>query len=143
MSSPPVASTDHWLRTWQAAGLGLAAAIGHIAGTAPLSHGAAVLVVAIEVTTIYAIYLGFALADGGASALRIEGLFVAVGLALVGLGLWREPAYLALACGLHGVWDLLHHRDHHVLGVRGVPVWYIPMCAAFDFPVAIAVFVAL
>lgn len=143
MTTPPVAATDHWLRTWQAIALGLAAVIGHVAGTVMLSQDAAVQVVALEVTAIYAIYLGFALTHGDGKALLIEAAFITAGLTLVGLGVWREPAFLALACGLHGVWDLLHHRDHHVLGVRGVPVWYIPMCAAFDFPAAIAIFVTL
>jgi hypothetical protein len=61
---------------------------------------------------------------------------VAFGLAVVGL----RASTTALAAGyaLHGVWDLLHHP-------RAVPTrvasWFPPMCAAFDFVVAVALLI--
>ncbi len=94
---------------------------------------------ALILTLVYGIYVGFVLTRGGISELMIEMSFATLGLLLTALGLWRSPEWLAAGFGLHGVWDLLHHRDHHLLGVRGVPVWYVPTCAVYDWIVAIGV----
>ena len=61
---------------------------------------------------------------------------VVFGSAVVGL----RASTTALAAGyaLHGVWDLLHSP-------RAVPtrvaLWFPPMCAAFDFVVAVALLI--
>ena len=55
--------------------------------------------------------------------------------ALAVVGLRASTVALAAGYALHGVWDLLHHP-------RAVPTrvarWFPPMCAAFDFVVALA-----
>ncbi|GAA3238361.1 DUF6010 family protein [Actinocorallia longicatena] len=142
MTTPPI-EADRWLTTPQAVAAGLAGAAAHLALIALLPHGRAVQAVALGVALCYGIYLGFAMTRGTPPELLIELAFVCAGVALACLGLWHDPRWLALAWALHGGWDLLHHRDHHVLGTRGVPRWYVPACAAFDFPVALSILLVL
>jgi hypothetical protein len=46
---------------------------------------------------------------------------------------------LALGLALHGIWDLLHHPDCTIVGTQGVPAWYVPFCAVYDFSAAVAI----
>jgi len=95
----------------------------------------------ITLAIIAAIYIGFALAERHAGNLAIEVIFAVAVVAIVFVGLQQSPYWLAGGLAAHGVWDLLHTHDHHVLGTREVPHWYPPACLAYDFPLAI--FVAL
>ena len=90
---------------------------------------------------IAAIYIGFALAERDAGNLLIEVVFASAIIAVVFIGLAHSPYWLAAGLAAHGVWDLLHHHRHPVLGTREVPRWYPPACLVYDFPLAI--FVAL
>jgi hypothetical protein len=58
--------------------------------------------------------------------------------ALAVVGLRASTASLAAGYALHGAWDLLHHP-------RAVPTrvasWFPPVCAAFDFVVALALLI--
>jgi hypothetical protein len=137
------ALSDRWLGASQAMAVALVGAVAHSVAIALVPHQTAVQVVGLGATVCYAIYLGFALTRGEVVELLTELSFCTVGLVLVGLGLWADPVWLAAAWALHGCWDLLHHADHHVIGTRGVPRWYVPLCAFFDFPVAVSILLLL
>jgi len=95
----------------------------------------------ITLAIIAAIYIGFALAERDAGNLLVEVAFATAIFAVVFIGLEHSPYWLAGGLAAHGVWDLLHHHSHPVLGTREVPRWYPPACLVYDFPLAI--FVAL
>ena len=88
---------------------------------------------AVLLAGIAAVYVGFALSVGRPRflVLQITGA-LAFGAAAVA-GLTVHPNILAAGYGLHGVWDLLHHRSE--IPGRQVP-WYIPLCLAYDWGVA-------
>lgn len=95
----------------------------------------------VTLAIIAAIYIGFALAERDAGNLLVEVAFATAIVAVVFIGLEHSPYWLAGGLAAHGVWDLLHHHSHPVLGTREVPRWYPPACLVYDFPLAI--FVAL
>ena len=95
----------------------------------------------LTLAIIAAIYIGFALAERDAGNLLIEVVFASAIIAVVFVGLAHSPYWLAGGLAAHGVWDVLHHHRHPVLGTREVPRWYPPACVVYDFPLAI--FVAL
>jgi len=71
--------------------------------------------------------------------------FVALELAVAGVvfacavvGLRASTPYLAAGYVLHGAWDLLHSPN---LVPTRVSPWFPPMCAAFDFVVAVALLI--
>lgn len=84
---------------------------------------------AIILGLVAGIYAGFALQDGRARILAIEGLAVLAFLALALAGLVWSPWLIPAAYVLHGVWDLLHHRQ---ISTK-TPSWYPPMCAVYDW----------
>jgi hypothetical protein len=93
----------------------------------------------ITLAIIAAIYIGFALAERDATNLVIEVAFAVAIVAVVFIGLEQSRYWLAGGLVAHGVWDLLHHHRHPVLGTREVPRWYPPACLVYDFPLAIFV----
>lgn len=143
MNPSEPASSDAWLSTRQAVALALLAVIGHTAALGLLDRDLAVTAVTVNVALIYAVYLGFTLMRGTVRAFWTEVPFLGVGIGLAVAGATLGPVWLGVALVLHGAWDLLHHPDHHVLGVRGVPRWYVPMCAFFDIPAGVAVMIQL
>ena len=94
---------------------------------------------AITLAIIAAIYIGFALAERDAGNLLIEVAFASAIVVVAFIGLAHSPYWLAGGLAAHGVWDLLHHHRHPVLGTREVPRWYPPACLVYDFPLAIFV----
>ncbi|MFL6089942.1 MAG: hypothetical protein ACJ71Z_07360 [Aeromicrobium sp.] len=97
----------------------------------------------ISVAILYSVYPTFSLAWGSSRERLIEWAFLAVGIASIVLALSLDPRWLALGWAAHGTWDALHHRDHHVLGLRGIPLWYIQTCLVWDVPAAIGLLVFL
>jgi hypothetical protein len=86
------------------------------------------------------IYVGFALANGGAKDLRLEawGLFSFSVAAFVSWRAW--PMGLALAWAAHAAWDVLFHpigQSSHA------PDWYPLVCVGFDLAVAGYIFLSL
>jgi uncharacterized protein DUF6010 len=138
-----LAAADGWLTTTQALGLAAAGVVAQVLAMALLDHDLAMKIVAVFITFIYGVYFGFALIQGGLAEFAVETAFILVGLALAGLGLVHGAGWLAVALILHGCWDLLHHPARPVLGVRGIPRWYPPFCAAFDIPAGLATLVML
>lgn len=97
----------------------------------------------ISVAILYSVYPAFSLAWGTGRERLIEWGFLAVGIASIVLALAVDPRWLALGWAAHGTWDALHHRDHHVVGLRGIPLWYIQTCLVWDVPAAIGLLVFL
>jgi hypothetical protein len=105
--------------------------------------GAGVDVAAVTLAVCYATYAGVALTRGNLREIQIENAFLGLGLALVGLGLWHRPEWLALGWALHGGWDVLHRRERHLLGVEGVPPWYVVTCLVWDPILAVGILLVL
>lgn len=91
----------------------------------------------IGVAILYSVYPTFSLAWGNGRERLIEWAFLLVGAASIVLAVTADPRWLALGWAAHGIWDALHHRDHHVVGLRGIPLWYIQTCLVWDVPAAI------
>lgn len=130
---------DTWISNW----VGVTAALVGLAVTvlaaATIDHDKFVALCAVTIAMVYGVYLGFAIKGGSARDLVVESLFVGVGLATAMLGLLFGAAWLAIGLALHGLWDLLHHPHRVIIGTNGVPRWYVPFCAVYDFTAAIAV----
>ena len=108
-----------------------------LAVTVLLPQRMALELLALLLTFIAAIYLGFVLLDKRRREFAIEvvGMLVSFGLALAGL--WVSPGFLATGYIFHGIWDTLHHRK----GIQtAIPHGYAPFCLAFDVPVGLFIF---
>jgi hypothetical protein len=116
-----------------------------IAGLAVTPEAERVWSAALTCQTVVAIYLGFAIVRGRWGELGVEVAFFLVATAAISLSRDGSAAWLAAVLGVHGFWDLLHHRrpDLPRVGTRNVPRWYPPACLAFDWPVAVAVMLLL
>lgn len=110
--------------------------------TAGLPH-VGLLLGCISVVILYSVYPVFSLAWGSPKERLIEWAFLAVGIASIVLAVSVDPRWLALGWAAHGTWDALHHRDHHVFGLRGIPLWYIQTCLVWDVPAAIGLLLFL
>ena len=97
----------------------------------------------ISVALLYSVYPVFSLAWGSGRERLIEWGFLALGIASIVLAVQLDPRWLALGWAAHGTWDALHHRDHHVVGLRGIPLWYIQTCLVWDVPAAVGLLVFL
>ena len=141
-----VTPTDHLLRTPAATIAGVVGSLGLVAaiwGADEIRTGAGIDVAAVTLAVCYATYAGVALTRGSLREIQVENAFLGVGLVLVGLGLWHRPEWLALGWALHGGWDLLHRRQRHLLGVEGVPPWYVITCLVWDPIVAVGILLVL
>ena len=107
------------------AGLALVSLPAHFLLAPTASHQLAASVLAL----VAGIYVGFAIQDGRAKTLAVEGTF-ALGFVAVALaGLWVSPWAIPVAYLLHGLWDVAHHRGIDTV----MPAWYVPFCAVFDW----------
>jgi hypothetical protein len=85
------------------------------------------------------VYAGALLAQEMPARFALAELLVAcVVFALAVVGLRASTTALAAGYALHGVWDLLHHPRAVTTRVAS---WFPPLCAAFDFVVAIALLI--
>ena len=138
--------TDRLLRTPAASIVGALGALGLVAAiwaAEEIRKGAGTDVAAVTLAVVYATYAGVALTRGDAREIEIENAFLGLGLVLVGLGLWHRPEWLALGWALHAGWDLLHRRERHLVGVEGVPPWYVVTCMVWDPIVAVGILLVL
>jgi hypothetical protein len=95
--------------------------------------------IALFLAFIACVYCGALLAQSVPShfaALELAVTTVVFACAVVGLR--ASTPYLAAGYVLHGAWDLLHHPNAVPTRVAG---WFPPMCAAFDFVVAVALLI--
>lgn len=116
------------------AGLALASLPVHFLIPAAASHELAAVLLAM----VAGIYVGFAVQDGRASALRTEGLVALAFVAAALIGLWVTVWAVPAAYALHGLWDLAHHRRI----TTAMPAWYVPFCAVYDWIFAAGLLVA-
>ncbi len=85
------------------------------------------------------VYAGAMLAEKpAAGTVLIELAIAAIVFCCAAVGLRAQTGWLAAGYVLHGVWDLLHHP--RAVQTR-VASWFPPLCAAFDFVVAIALLI--
>jgi len=107
------------------------------------SDDASVALGCVGIAILYGVYPTFSFIWGGARERRIELGYFLVAVLVIGLALAVDPRWLAFGWLMHGVWDLLHHRDHQVVGLRGIPLWYVQACLVWDFPAAVGLFLVL
>jgi len=96
---------------------------------------------------IIALFLAFTACvyAGAVLAQKLSNTFVFLELAvaimvfsLSVVGLRASTMSLALGYIIHGIWDIFHHPKSIPTQVA---VWFPPLCAAFDFVVAIALLI--
>lgn len=94
-----------------------------------LGREASILVAALLLAMIGAVYAGFAISDGRRSVIAIECIvaFAFAGAALCGLLI--SPWFIIAATAAHAGWDFLHHRPGKL---AKTPKWYIPYCIIYD-----------
>lgn len=80
------------------------------------------------------VYLGAALSDSRVKWITIEFVLSCAFFNLAFLGLIFSPTWIAVGYIVHGVWDILHHPR---LIQTKVVNWFPPLCAVYDFVVAI------
>ena len=96
------------------------------------SKSEALIFLAMLLTLIAGVYLGFALIDGDKDRVAVEIAGIVVTCALAAAGLWVSPQFLAAGYAFHAGWDLLHHPgpiETHT------PRWYAHSCSSFDLVV--------
>lgn len=113
--------------------LGLGLGGGTIAYFLLLPHALYVLHLAIFLSAIAGVYLGFSVADGRIRTIILESTVMAVFIALAMVGLKFSLLILAFGYGAHGVWDFLHHPK---IITTKVAAWYPPFCAVYDWMIA-------
>lgn len=93
-----------------------------------------ILVAAILMAMIAAIYVGFAIIDGRVATIAIESI-VALLFASAALGgVLATPWFVVAALAGHALWDTLHHRAGRLAATPG---WYVPYCAVYDLAAAL------
>jgi hypothetical protein len=109
--------------------IGVIAAIASLPVHLFIGDEASLLLAALALNMIGAIYIGFALADGRPAILRTE-IFVGslFGVLAFCAVMWSQWL-VVVAFAAHGLWDFAHHR--HV--DTTIPRWYIPFCAVYDW----------
>jgi hypothetical protein len=89
-------------------------------------------VLALSLSLIAAVYIGFAVADGRPTVIAVEcaiaGLFVVLAATAVTATAW----ILVLGFTAHGLKDAWQEHSHFVANTR----WWPPFCAAVDWLVA-------
>lgn len=105
--------------------LGLATCL--LASYTKLDRGRAFYPVMMIVIAV--IYGAFALIGGSTGALREESIPIAIFVAAAIAG-WRFSLWIIVAALIaHGVFDFVHDS---LIATPGVPLWYPPMCGAYD-----------
>ena len=95
--------------------------------------------IALFLAFIACVYCGALLAQSVPSHFAALELAVAAAVfACAVIGLRASTPYLAAGYVLHGAWNLLHYPN--VVPTR-VARWFPPLCATFDFVVAVALLI--
>ena len=89
-------------------------------------------VLALVLTLIAAVYIGFAVADGRPRILAVETAVAAVFVVLACAAMTATPWILVAGYAGHGIKDYWQHRRQFVAGTR----WWPPFCATVDWLVA-------
>ena len=112
--------------------VGLGAAIPSMAYFLFLSEPVYVLHLAIFLSAIAGVYLGFSVLDGRVRSIILETTALLVFVALAIIGLKYSLLILAFGYFAHGVWDCLHHPR---LITTKIAPWYPPFCAVYDWSI--------
>ncbi|NQV19989.1 MAG: hypothetical protein HQ511_01085 [Rhodospirillales bacterium] len=88
---------------------------------------------AVFLSGIAGVYLGFSVLDGRPRTIVMETVVMVMFFALAILGLKFSLWILAFGYFAHGVWDCLHHPK---LITTKIAAWYPPFCAVYDWTVA-------
>lgn len=80
------------------------------------------------------VYLGAALSDSRPLWISIEFIMSLVFFQMAILGITHSSIWVAFGFFLHGIWDMLHHPK---LIKTSVVKWFPPLCAVFDWIVAV------
>jgi len=95
--------------------------------------------IALFLAFIACVYCGALLAQSVPTHFAALELAVATAVLVCAvIGLRASTPYLAAGYVLHGAWNVLHHPN--VVPTR-VARWFPPLCAAFDFVVAVALLI--
>ena len=97
-----------------------------------LPEDQALVFLALLLTFIAGVYLGFALIDPERGRITIELVGIVITCSLAVAGLWIRPQFLAAGYAFHAAWDLMHHPGP--LPTRS-PRWYAHGCTSFDLVV--------
>lgn len=138
-SAPRESAGAGLLTTNQGLGLAALGAAATIAMALSVSEERRLELLALILAVIASVYVGIGLAQGSRAALGIEGVFAIVIGALILLGLWASPYWLAAGYFAHGLWDLAHHRPTRSVPGVALPRWYAPSCLAYDWAIGILV----
>jgi hypothetical protein len=98
----------------------------------------AIVVHAVGIAFIAAIYVGFAVADGRPHVIAVECIVAAGFVVLAAVALTTSIWLIVVAFAAHGVKDFWQGRKQFVRNTR----WWPPFCAAVDWVVA-AILIAL
>jgi hypothetical protein len=121
----------------RAALLGLVAAVVAVLGIHLPFPAYSRLVLALVLSLTACVYLGALLAQAQSPGTWMAELAVATAVFVCSLlAMAASPVWLAVGYAVHGGWDWLH--DARVVPTR-VALWFPPLCAAFDFVVAVLV----
>jgi len=80
------------------------------------------------------VYFGAALSDSRITWISVEFIMSCLFFWFDFLGLLYSPIWLIVGYILHGIWDMLHHPK--IIKTKVIN-WFPPICATFDFVVAL------
>jgi hypothetical protein len=89
-------------------------------------------VLALSLSLIAAVYIGFAVADGRPKVIAVESTIAGAFVVLAATAVTATAWILVLGFTAHGVKDAWQERSHYVANTR----WWPPFCAAVDWLVA-------
>jgi len=124
------AAAGHSLRTPVAWG----AVVGVLQAASPLVFFwlDTATVLALGLTLIAAIYIGFAVADGRRHVLVVETTVAAAFTVVAAAAVPGTPWLVVAGLAAHGLKDLWQHHSRFVTGTR----WWPPFCATVDWVAA-------
>jgi len=97
---------------------------------------------AVILSAIMAVYLGFVFSNGNNKDIAIEVTNAVFYALLIFAGLWMNPLFLAIGYFWHGIWDAIHCKGLQIIKTR-VPNWYIYLCMAYDWIIGAFILVSL
>ncbi|MCW3080522.1 DUF6010 family protein [Segetibacter sp.] len=93
-------------------------------------HFSAKLVAATILCSIAFIYVGFSLKGNPLSSILLEILVAVVFYLIAVIGYSKNNSLIAYGIVLHGIWDVLHHKDSIVK--TNIPDYYPLYCVIVD-----------
>lgn len=126
--------TPRWPTAMFSPAIGWGAVVGVVTAAAPLGLWwlTPSMVYALVLAIVAAVYIGFAVADGRARVLALEGTVAVLFVALAIAALTGSPWLVVVGFAGHGLKDLWQHRTRFVRNAR----WWPPFCATVDFVAA-------